>query len=375
MLKFFATALCLFSASCFASSAKFVLEANPQLGQMQLQKTSDLCYVAENTHKYLSDPQLSQTDKQAIQAGKVFDKSITLDRVKQTLTFLCKVYREDVRANRQSRLHDSDFVKQHFDFYRWSPDKLKADSIADNSSNEVKQRLLKQIPEEKLFITKYYTKRLQASTVKTAQHNQALYALPFDEQGMTKEQALEKKNLLTRFKYTRQDIINGALDKQNLAKPLVWLSEDALHDVLLQGTGVLDVDGKIRYFNVHRNNGISYDYALGKTEQKRYWYFAEVPGIMGYGEKIEQKIAVRPHVTFAGNVNDLGLGKLIMISYPLNQQQTSQLAILADTGGAFDNNLFQLDLLVDSYFGWQDYHAANKHLPDYANAWIMLLKQ
>nr|WP_248289545.1 MltA domain-containing protein [Thalassotalea sp. Y01] len=342
---------------------------------MQLQKTSDLCYVAENTHKYLSDPQLSQTDKQAIQAGKVFDKSITLDRVKQTLTFLCKVYREDVRANRQSRLHDSDFVKQHFDFYRWSPDKLKADSIADNSSNEVKQRLLKQIPEEKLFITKYYTKRLQASTVKTAQHNQALYALPFDEQGMTKEQALEKKNLLTRFKYTRQDIINGALDKQNLAKPLVWLSEDALHDVLLQGTGVLDVDGKIRYFNVHRNNGISYDYALGKTEQKRYWYFAEVPGIMGYGEKIEQKIAVRPHVTFAGNVNDLGLGKLIMISYPLNQQQTSQLAILADTGGAFDNNLFQLDLLVDSYFGWQDYHAANKHLPDYANAWIMLLKQ
>ena len=40
----------------------------------------------------------------------------------------------------------------------------------------------------------------------------------------------------------------------------------------------------------------------------------------------------------------------------------------------FDNNLFQLDLLVDSYYGWADYHQANKQLPDYASAWSMLLK-
>ena len=161
-----------------------------------------------------------------------------------------------------------------------------------------------------------------------------------------------------------------------------------MHDVLLQGTGVLNVDGKIRYFNVHRNNGIAYDYSIGKREQARYWYFIETPAIMGYGKTQQSKIAVKPHVTFAGNVADLGLGKLVMVTYqqktpqkntaPQNtvpeKQIISRMGIIADQGGAFDNNLFQLDLLVDSYRGWQDYYQANKHLPDYAQAWIMLVK-
>ena len=154
----------------------------------------------------------------------------------------------------------------------------------------------------------------------------------------------------------------------------MWLTEEALHDVLLQGTGVLNVAGETRFFNVHRNNGIAYDYSIGKRDQTRYWYFAEVPSIMGYGQTLAKKIAIKPQVTFAGNVADLGLGKLLMVSYQHNDQQISRMGILADQGGAFDDNLFQLDLLVDSYRGWQDYHQANKTLPDYAKAWIMLLK-
>ena len=140
-----------------------------------------------------------------------------------------------------------------------------------------------------------------------------------------------------------------------MVKPLIWLSEEALHDVLLQGTGVVKIDDEIRYFNVHRNNGIAYDYAIGKREQPRYWYFIEVPSIMGYGEKQENKIAIKPQVTFAGNVKQLGLGKLFMVSYERNNEIISRLGVLADQGGAFDNNLFQLDMLVDSYSGWKDY--------------------
>ena len=49
--------------------------------------------------------------------------------------------------------------------------------------------------------------------------------------------------------------------------------------------------------------------------------------------------------------------------------------MLADQGGAFDSNLFQLDMLVDSYRGWRDYHKANKYLPDYAKAWLLLKKE
>ena len=361
----------LISATSLAGSGKFELEDNPDIGSMQLFKTSDLCVVADNTTTYLN----SVDDQLANHAGTVFSGKISLQSVKQTLAFICQTYQEDVRSSQQSRMQNHKFLLENFDFYRWYPDTDTAQKITQKSTNEVKNRLLNSIPEDKLFITKYYTKLLTASPVKTEKYNQALYALPFDEKGLTKQQALKQKDKLTRFKYTRQQVIKGVLENNNLAKPLVWLTEDGLHDVLLQGTGVLEVDGKTRYFNVHRNNDIAYDYSIGKTEQARYWYFAEVPSIMGYGETLQSKIAVKPHVTFAGNIKELGLGKLIMINYPLNGESKSQMAILADTGGAFDNNRFQLDFLVDSYYGWQHYHQANKHLPDYANAWIMVLKQ
>ena len=51
-----------------------------------------------------------------------------------------------------------------------------------------------------------------------------------------------KGKQLTRFKYTRQEVIAGKLLNNKLAKPLIWLTEDALHDVLLQGTGVMNVE-------------------------------------------------------------------------------------------------------------------------------------
>ena len=373
------------------SSAELVIETPTELGFVSLGKnisanSTDLCAVAEKTKNYLTT---HTEDDFAVHQGKIFTSSslpkVTLSKVKATLDFICKTHQEDIQEHGKSRLTDSDFLTQHFDFIRWLPDKKTANKIADKSTNKVKTRLLKNIPADKLFLTKYYTKLLTASAVKTEKYSHALYALPHDEQGISLEQAEKLTNSLNRFKYTRQQVIAGALLKNNLAKPLVWLTESALHDVLLQGTGVLDVDGKRRYFNVHRNNGIAYNYSLGKTEQSRYWYFIETPEIMGYGKNQASKIAIKPQVTFAGNVADIGLGKLIMVSYQASSHTNgghvkttntySRLGILADQGGAFDHNLFQLDFLVGSYQGWSDYHQANKHLPDYARAWFMLLKE
>lgn len=363
------------SFSIKAAPAKFILEQNPNIGQMQLFKTSNLCQVANNTQKYIAHNSDTNNEGAVPPPLKLLVKSdITEQMVNDTLDFICTTYRHDVRNKQNSRLQDSQFLKANFNFYRWHADSDKANDIAQKSTNEIKSRLLTNIPEQQLFITKYYTKLLTASSVKTPQYNQALYALPFDEKDLSLVQAELKKSQLTRFKYTRQQIIDGALVQQKLAEPLIWLTEAGLHDVLLQGTGVLNVDGKTRYFNVHRNNGISYDYSIGKTAQARYWYFAEVPSIMGYGSEIGNKIEIKPHVTFAGNIEQLGLGKLIMINYLNNGHSVSQMGILADTGGAFDNNLFQLDFLTDSYYGWDDYHQANKHLPDYANTWIMIKK-
>lgn len=357
--------LCSFSSKAY----EFVIESAPKINKLIDFKASELCAVSENTKYYL---QHFPKDQFAVHKGSIFPSEITMHRVEQTLTYICRIYREDLRDNRQSRLHNIDFVRQHFNFYRWVPDIVRAQQLAAASSNEVKRRLLNNIPNDKIFLTKYYTKLLDASEVKTAKYNNALYALPNDELNLSSNEALKIKEKLTRFKFTRQDVIAGALEGR--ANPLIWLTEEALHDVLLQGTGVVNVDGLTRYFNVHRNNGIPYNYTLGKREQPRYWYFIEVPSIMGYGEKQENKIAIKAQVTFAGNVRQLGLGKLFMVNYERDKENISRLGVLADQGGAFDNNLFQLDMLVDSYKGWEDYYQANKNLPDYAKAWLMVIK-
>jgi len=370
LFKFFMIILMVLVVSNTTLAFTFKTVKNPDLGILKNFKASQLCTVAENTHHYLK----SYTDDSfAVNAGSVFNNKISLQQVKDTLMFICDTYRSDVQHKRQSRLHNIEFLNANFDFYQWLPDTKKAKGIALKSNNAVKSRLLNNIPEDQIFLTKYYTKTLSASPIKTTEFNQALYAIPFDEKGLTLDQA-NKNKASTRFKYTRQEIIKGALLTNNLAKPLVWISEESLHDVLLQGTGVLTVNNKIRYFNVHRNNGIAYDYSIGKIEQARYWYFAEVPSIMGYGKTLASKIAVKPHVTFAGNVKQLGLGKLFLVSFVQTGEKISRMGVLADQGGAFDDNLFQLDLLVDSYKGWDDYHQANKTMPDYAQAWLLIKK-
>jgi hypothetical protein len=50
------------------------------------------------------------------------------------------------------------------------------------------------------------------------------------------------------------------------------------------------------------------------------------------------------------------------------------MAVIADTGGAFENNLYQLDYLAGSYASIEQYYDANKYMPDYIDAWIVILK-
>ena len=359
----------LFTITCLslnAYSSTFTLSKSPDIQSLSAVNQKALCHVAMSTLGYQS---VVDGDN-AWQEKPILPAEVSTMKVKETLAYLCQL----VKEGKGNKLLERKFLLEHFSFYQWQPDNQTALNIASNSTNKRKSEMLRAIPSDKLFLTKYYTKRLKASVVKTPDYPVALYQLPFDEIGLSPEQAAAKQGLLTRFKYTRQQIIEGALEQGGLAKPLIWLSEAGLHDVLLQGTGVLEVEGKLRFFNVHRNNGIAYDYTLGKTEQARYWYFAEVNGIKGYGKTIENKIDLKPRVAFAGNVRQLGIGKLFLITFNEQKIKRSHLGILADEGGAFDNNLFQLDWLVESYFGWHDYHQANKHYPDYANVYLMIKK-
>ena len=137
----------------------------------------------------------------------------------------------------------------------------------------------------------------------------------------------------------------------------------------------VDIDGKSHVYNVHRNNGIAYDRSLPPYEQERFWYFKHVDGILGYGKDANNKITVLPEVTFAGDIYQLGLGPLIFSRFDFNSHSEYRMAVVADTGGAFEDNLYQLDYLAGSYAGIEAYYTANRDLPDYIDAWILILKQ
>jgi 3D (Asp-Asp-Asp) domain-containing protein len=225
-------------------------------------------------------------------------------------------------------------------------------------------------------MTKYYVHLAKASLKSTASTPYALYALPKDELHLTLEQANAHPEL-TRFKYGKQSILNGVLEHLLVPK-LAYLSREDLESSLLQGTVVADfggVTGK-KIFNVHRNNNIAYNRIKKPYDQERFWYFKQVAGIKGYGKDAEYKITVNPEVTFAADLAQFGLGKMLMIQY-YDQSGTiiSKAGIFADTGGAFANNLYQVDYLAGSYPGQDAYYKATRHLPDYVDAYFMVLKE
>lgn len=363
-----------------AKKAFFQRQQEPLTGKVVPFSAEDLCSVATETQNYLSLGR--QYDPYANHSGIFKTFGISLYRVKKTLDFICQVSLEDSQKNQSSRLQDPAFLQAHFDIIRWKADQQQARQF------EQQKTLLKRLPKDKILLTKYYIKKAEGSLTPTTAKPFALYALPHDEKDLSLQQAQQQKSQLTRFNFTKQDILNGALDKKHLAKPLVYLSREALEDTLMQGTVLVEyanTDNPLSakqtmvksFFNVHRNNNHAYDRNISKEEQKRYWYFKKTPGVMGYGKDANHKITVQPQVTVAGDLALLGLGKLILITTQSAEQKTPQhrLAILADTGGAFENNRYQLDFLSGFYTGWKDYHQHWKILPDYAEARILILKE
>ncbi|MFT5162269.1 MAG: hypothetical protein ACI9FJ_000837 [Alteromonadaceae bacterium] len=350
-------------SSCQAVAAPaYSVDKQPVKGQMVAQSQEDLCSVAQGTLAYLNKGE--NYDPDAIHPGFVSDFGVDMARVKRTLQFVCQVQLEDAKAGRASRLADPAFIGEHFEMIRWMSDKTQAAKFAG------KKPLLQNLPDDKILLTKYYIKLAQGSAKQTPQTPHALYAIPNDEQYLTLEQADLKKDMLIRYRYTKQQVLRGILDKNDWAKPLIWLSRDNLEDTLMQGTVRIDAQGTSRFFNVHRNNGIGYQRGLKKQDQKRYWYFKQTPGVLGYGKDANYKIPIHPMVTVAGDLKHLGLGKLVMLSH--NGQ--SRLAILADTGGAFENNQYQLDYLGGFFKNWQDYINTYRTFSDYFEARILLIK-
>lgn len=283
---------------------------------------SALCATAKETLAYLNKG--SVYDSRVIHGGKIFE--IPLARVKATLVFICQ---------HQNELNDPNFIKKNFEFIRWYPDMEQTKWLRANKP------LIARLPQDKILMTKYYVHRAKVSTQATPAYPFALYALPKEEEAMTLEEADAKPNLI-RFQYGKQAILKGALAPKKVPV-LAYLSRGDLEAALMQGTFVADFSSHVTTFNVHRSNNIPYNKNQNPYQQERFWYFKPVDGIKGYGKDASYKITVNPEVTFAADLDQFGLGKLLMIQYPDPQGQVvTRAGIFADTGGAFEKTSIKL---------------------------------
>jgi membrane-bound lytic murein transglycosylase len=254
----------------------------------------------------------------------------------------------DIEKNQPIRLQDPKFVNAHFRAIEWTA-----------FNPEIKD-------EKRLRITKYAVFTHPGSHTRTAEFNTGIYAL----NSTTGSEQL-------RLKYSKQDALANIYEpggkEHGKVEPLAYLSRGGLESALMEGTILIKfTDGTSELFNVDRNNGSPYVKGVEPSKQKRYWYFKKVNSIKGYGRTIATKISVKPGVTFAGDVLNIGLGKMVVTEQLIGGKQQLRLGIIADTGGAFLPNLHQLDFLAGVFENNAEYVSQVKAMPDYAKAYILI---
>jgi hypothetical protein len=297
--------------------------------------------VLTNTRAYFAQSQ----DPKISLGGILGTQGVSpLDTVK-TLDFAIATLQEDLQAQRPSRLQDPNFLRQHFRTIQWN--------AADP----------KQPDQSKVRITKYAVFTHPGSYKKTAEFDTAIYSL--------------KDPRAKADKYTKQEVLAGIYEKGGKeattakVEPLAYLTREGLEEALLEGTILIKFnDGTQGFFNVDRSNEIAYVKGLDRKEQQRYWYFKPVDKIKGYGQAIDNKISIEPGVTFAGDVLNIGLGKLVVIS----SAEGMRMGTIADTGGAFLPNLHQLDFLAGTFDGKPAFEKAIRSIPEYATAYFLVKK-
>jgi hypothetical protein len=339
-----------------AASDRFA-EAAPDWAGLTVQTDPQaLAAVAASTLEYLRSQR--EADPLAVQPGLLSELGVSLAEVEATLEAVVRIAAEDAGAG-ASRLTDPAFLAAHFRLLAWTPD---AEAAAGRGLTL----------DDRIRLTRYLVYQLPGATERSEAFPNALYAPPQDEDGLSLEAADARRGILCRYRYTRPQVISGALeaDPGCEARPLIWLSEQGVYEAMMQGTvEVLLPDGSRRTFNVARSNGVPYDPAIHQhAAQGRYWYFAEVDGVLGWGDTPERKVRLAYGASVAGDVYNLGLGKLVA----LEGGDGLRLAVLSDTGGAFQPNLFQLDFLAGAWPDRESFTRDTAGVPERARAGVLL---
>jgi hypothetical protein len=306
----------------------------------------DMLSVLISTRKYFTERSSSDPDVQRL--GILATQGVTMPDILKTLDFMILTLQEDIRAKRAIRLQDATFLNANFRVIQWT---------AFNPTGKKEQRLR---------ITKYAVFSHPGSRTPTAEFDLALYALKPDADADR-----------IRVKYTKQDVIKSIYEpggkEFGAVEPLAYLNREGLESALMEGTVLINfTDGTSAFFNVDRNNGIPFIKGLAPLEQQRYWYFRAVDNIKGYGRTIESKISIEPGVTFAGDVLNIGLGRMIVTEDASGGKSGLRMGVIADTGGAFLPNLHQLDFLAGIFDTKAKFNERTHKLPEYVKAYILV---
>ncbi|MBD2441428.1 hypothetical protein [Nostoc sp. FACHB-110] len=333
---------------------KFSVKGNQVLSPGKLPTTkvnfnqADLLTTLINTRKYFQEH--SSADPDVLRKGLLGTQGVSIEDVLKTLDFMIVTLQEDIANNQPTRLQDVNFINQNFRVIRWT---------AYNTQNPKQQQLR---------MTKYAVFTHPGSHTKTAKFNTPIYSL---------KTTTSTDKFYTR--YTKQDVLSGIYEpggkEYGKVQPLAYLTRTGLEEALMQGTVLINfIDGTKAFFNVDKNNGMSYIRGLKATAQKRYWYFKQVDAIKGYGYKIDAKISIKPGVTFAGDVLNIGLGRIVVLEHTKAGRKQLQMGVIADTGGAFLPNLYQLDFLAGIFQSQEEFGQYISKLPEYTNAYFLVKK-
>ena len=287
---------------------------------INIKDLSGLIAASKTTLNYLKTVE----DELANHAGLFRDIGITKADVESSLNLIV----ETSRSNRTS-LANSEWWEEHYELWWWNTAALPCANTSENNA---------------IRLTKYVIYEASGCRTKSPECPQALWALPDDERHLDEEAAAKNQSLL-RHGITRQQVVEGIFEHKyhGRSTPLAWVSEETLYDALMQGTvRIRFSDTSVQYYNVHRPNRFKYEHGTPPSEQPRFWYFREVKGPVGWGNQAANRIPIFDYGVVAGDVQNLGLGKLFL----LHSEMRTSVVVLADTGGAFEGNLRQLDWFV-----------------------------
>ncbi len=249
----------------------------------------------------------------------------------RTLHFIADVMHEDQRAGRStSRLQNTAFLEKHFKWISWKPNIEQADAGRASFPPSVKEEL-----DKKILLTKYAAFKIPGSMYKTDHFSCALY---------------EDRDYQKHVRLTKQEIIAGKLDQYiQHYKPLVWVTKKGLEHALMHGTVIVTMPNKKeRILYAHTHNRYAYESKKPVHQQKRYWFFREIKNIATMAQHHLVHMLETKNACFAGDIHNLGMGSLLALNIknPLNNKHQRALGFLIDTGGAFKNNQYQLDIFL-----------------------------